>query len=159
MWGAAGQKAGWQGSAFDPFGPDQARLNGLLAGTQCPSEDAALARREKDQDKLRKFVVPKINFKANFYFDMTDLDSEEKMEPPLTMELTDEEINSAVETPVILPAYPCHTQSVERAVGLVSESGKHRVGFVNRHRWILNTLASREERKTFNSKKDDNTFD
>ena len=50
--GAAGQKAGWQGSAFDPFGPDQARLNGLLAGTQCPSEDAALARREKMKQKL-----------------------------------------------------------------------------------------------------------
>ena len=41
--GAAGQKAGWQGSAFDPFGPDQARLNGLLAVTQCPSEGAPLA--------------------------------------------------------------------------------------------------------------------
>ena len=41
--GVAGQKAGWQGSAFDPFGPDQARLNGLLAAAQCPSEDAPLA--------------------------------------------------------------------------------------------------------------------
>ena len=50
--GAAGQKAGWQGSAFDPFGPDQARLNGLLDATQCPSEDAALARREKMKQKL-----------------------------------------------------------------------------------------------------------
>ena len=37
------RKAGWQSSAFDPFGPDQARLNGLLAVTQCPSQDASLA--------------------------------------------------------------------------------------------------------------------
>ena len=27
-----GQKACWQGSTFDPFGPDQVRLNGLRAG-------------------------------------------------------------------------------------------------------------------------------
>lgn len=92
------------------------------------------ARKEKDSDKLRKFVVPKIKFEANFYFDMADLDTGDKMEPPLTMDISDEVINSAVETPLILPAYPCHTQSVERAVGLVSEAAKHRVGFVNRHR-------------------------
>ena len=92
------------------------------------------ARRERDPDNLRKFVIPKINFQANFYFDMADLDAGEKMEPPLTMELTDEEINGGIGNPLILPAYPCHTQSVERAVGLVSESGKHRVGFGNRNR-------------------------
>ena len=94
------------------------------------------ARRENYPDRLRKFVVPKINFKAKFYFEMADLDLGEKMEPPLTKELSDEETNNAVDNPLILPAYPCHTQSVERVVGLVSEAAKHRVGFDNRHRLI-----------------------
>ena len=77
---------------------------------------------------------PKINFEANVYFDMSDLDTGEKMEPPLTMDFSDELINSAVETPLILPSYPCLTQSVERNVALVSEAGKHRVGYISRHR-------------------------
>ena len=81
-------------------------------------------------------MVPKINFKAKLHFEMEDLDIGEKMELLLTKELSDEEINSAVDNPLILPAYPCHTQSVERVVGLVSEAAKHRVGFDNRHRLI-----------------------
>ena len=36
---------------------------------------------------MRKFVPPLINFESNRFFDMVDLDSAEKTEPPVTKDL------------------------------------------------------------------------
>ena len=93
--------------------------------------------------------------KANFYFDIVSLAEDSKTEPPLTMGLADDEISGAVAQPLTLPKYHCHTQQVEYMVALVAESCSQRVGPVNRHQWILNTLKSRQDRPKFNSKKDD----
>ena len=71
---------------------------------------------------VRKYVVPKINFKATSYPELIDLNKAGLTEPPLTLSLSDSQIISFKETPFEVPNYPCHTQAVERAIRLVSEA-------------------------------------
>ena len=66
---------------------------------------------------------------------MVDWETETFTEPPLTMDLSLEEIMDCIRSPLILPAYPNHTQSVERMVRVVSEVSSKRVGFRARHRY------------------------
>ncbi len=52
--------------------------------------------------------------------------------------------------------YPCHTQSVELCIRLVSEASESVCGEEKRHGFILNRIQSRSIIKHFNSKKDYN---
>ena len=92
---------------------------------------------------------------AEFYWQLVDWDQEQKTEPPLTMKMDREEILRGLEQPIVLPNYPCHTQSVERTVPVVTESCLQKLGYNSRHQWILSTMESRSLVHTFNSKKDD----
>ena len=53
------------------------------------------------------------------------------------MKYSDDEILSALHTPLELPAYPNHTQSVEHIIPLVTEACNHKVGYTDRHRLEL----------------------
>ena len=86
---------------------------------------------------------------------MINWNDEQKTEPPLTMDMDEMAILHIIEVPLKLPHYPCHTQHVERIVPVVTESAMQRVGFINRHRWILTTTESREICPQLNTKKDD----
>ena len=103
----------------------------------------------------RQFRPPQLNFKAGFYYTMVDWDVEQKTEPPLTQSFSDRDILDIIEQPLALPHHPCHTQHVERVVPLVTEAALQRVGYVNRHRWILSTLESRQICPRFTTKSDD----
>ena len=107
------------------------------------------------EDEVRKFVPPEINFKSEKFCDLINLDDAPKTEPPVTKDLSDDVILSALSTPLILPAFPSNTQSVERAVRVVTKCAKKRTGRVARHRLILQKLESRKRVKKFNSKKDE----
>ena len=72
-----------------------------------PSEENAILT-----SNVRKYVVPKINFKATSYTQLIDLRGAGITEPPLTLALSD----AFKTTPFEVPNYPCHTQAVERAV-------------------------------------------
>ena len=71
---------------------------------------------------------------ATIYVDLIKWEDEQKTEPPLTIALSKETILSAFEQPLMLPAYPNHTQAVERNVPVVTESCKQKVGYSARHR-------------------------
>ena len=83
----------------------------------------------------RQFRPPQLNFRAQFYHTMINWEELEVTEPPLTMEMTEEQLLNVIETPLELPHYPCHTQHVERVVPLVTESAMQRIGYENRHRY------------------------
>ena len=140
-------------------------LIGFLADKNIPIRTKAVdcilkARHDFDtSNHPRKFSVPKVNFDAQVYVDLIDWDTIDLTEPPMTRELSTEVIKSAIGVPLILPANPNHTQSVEHLIPLVTEACKQRVGSVNRHRWILNNIDSREKRPKFESKQDDMCFD
>ena len=114
------------------------------------------ARKNFDlQQHPRQFLPPKIKLEAESYTDMIDWSVEQKTEPPLTKKMTKEEILGAVEKPITLPSYPCHTQDVERVVPVVTESCLQKVGYTARHRWIISTMESRRLVPKFDTKKDD----
>jgi hypothetical protein len=73
-------------------------------------------------------------FKALNYFDMIDWESEPCTEPPLTMDMSLDDIMGAFTEPLRLPPYPNNTQAVERMVRVVTEVAPNRVGFTARHR-------------------------
>ena len=60
------------------------------------------------------FQTPKINISATTISSLADL-STAKTEPPLTVALTQEELEKVVETPLKINL-PCHTVAVERGV-------------------------------------------
>ena len=118
------------------------------------------AREKYDESSHpRQFRPPRLNFKAKFYFEMIDWDQVEVTEPPLTMDMTELQLLEIIETPLTLPHYPCHTQHVERIVPVVTESAMQRIGFDNRHKWILSTMESRKLCPAFTTKLDDSTMD
>ena len=86
---------------------------------------------------------------------MVDWDAEQKTEPHLTQSFSDRDILDIIEQPLALRHHPCHTQHVECVVPLVTEAALQRVGYVNRHRWILSTLESRQICPRFTTKSDD----
>ena len=89
------------------------------------------------------------------FYDLVDLETAEKTEPPVTKHLPDETISSALTAPLILPAFPNNTQSVERAVRVVTKVAKKRAGHTARHKLILQKLLSRKRVSKFDSKKDE----
>ena len=72
---------------------------------------------------------------AGNYFDLIDWETEPCTEPPLTMDLSVDSILDCIRSPLILPPYPNHTQSVERMVRVVCEVAGQRVGYTARHRY------------------------
>ena len=65
---------------------------------------------------VRKFNVPKINFKAKTYPELFDWRTTAITEPPFTASLSDDQIKDLVITPLTPPAFTCHTQAVERGI-------------------------------------------
>ncbi|KAG7166674.1 Polyubiquitin-C-like, partial [Homarus americanus] len=83
------------------------------------SEEAIQREEELCQDKSSP-----INVNATKLSELVDL-SLEVLEPPLTTSLTSQELRNLKETPMQVPKWPSHTQSVERCVKMVTEAAGH----------------------------------
>ena len=90
--------------------------------------------------------MPNLVWKAKKWEDIIDWKNVKIFEPNLIEKKTLEEIEAAREAPLDLPPYSLHSQSVERAVKLVTTSSQNVVGQENRHQYCLSMLASREAR-------------
>lgn len=83
-------------------------------------------------------------------------------EPPLTERFSDEMLSEAIINPAIiqraiLPSikrFPCHTQSTERIVKIVTEAAAAVCGPSRRDGFIRNRLQSRNLIPFFNTKRD-----
>ncbi|KAG7158061.1 hypothetical protein Hamer_G027646, partial [Homarus americanus] len=88
------------------------------------SEEAIQREEELCQDVYHFFDIPPINVNATKLSEFVDL-SLEVLEPPLTTSLTSQELRNLKETPMQVPKWPSHTQSVERCVKMVTEAAGH----------------------------------
>jgi len=97
--------------------------------------------------------IPKINFSATNWFDLVSL-NDLIVEPCDTTRIADEDIEklSLSGDPVQIETYPCHSQSVERAVRLVSWASQCVYGTSSRHQAITCTMLCNDARPQFNSK-------
>lgn len=115
-----------------------------------------MAARARKSIGLRKFTIPDFNFEAEDYHELIDWKNWEKTEPPLTMGISDEALKQMVLDGV--PAevfdfqFPCHTQSVERIVKLVTEASAAVCGKTKRDGFIRVRLESRQLMPQFNTK-------
>ena len=97
--------------------------------------------RKKSPPKLRKRLANKINFNATEINNICSL--EDTTEPPITMKLSIEEIQSYETHPFELNV-PCHTQSVERNVKLTTECAGAVAGAQNQDGYAFNVIAARK---------------
>jgi hypothetical protein len=102
---------------------------------------------------MRPFKVPRLNFTAKTYHEMIFWDSE-LYEPPLTKNLTDEELKNLIEVALEVPDFPCHTQMVERGVKMVTEASSKVCGAEARDAYIRQKIKSRTVIPEFCTKKD-----
>lgn len=115
----------------------------------------------EEPEVIRKFIIPKFNFDSENYYDMVYWRETEKTESPLTedfsliqlkeMFVKQQNVNSNV---LELKEYPCHSQSVERAIKLVTSASSMVCGNERRDGVIRSTLESRKNMPTFETKKD-----
>lgn len=113
-------------------------------------------RKNNTKKGVRKFVVPKLNFNAKHYTNLIDWNKTTITEPPLTKNLNYDQLMEIVTNPKKTSIFkmPCHTQSVERGVKLVSEASRNICGPEARHGFIVATQASRQKMSKLASKKD-----
>ena len=104
---------------------------------------------------FRKFIKPSnINFQANDYYELIGKDN--WLESILTDEYLSEYLESVLDSsePFSFPKFPCHTQSVERHLRLVSETFSMIADQKLRDSRINITLAKRELMPKFIIRKD-----
>ena len=109
------------------------------------------ARSSDNPQAVRQFAVPPINLDATDYYDLicwfdgsTDITS-----PPVLRDIVTGDIAQ-------LPrsfSFPCHTQSVERMIRVVTEASLQVVGQVSRDGLIKSRLQARSQRSKFNTTK------
>ena len=120
-----------------------------------PSEIAAIS-----SPKVRKYILPKINFIAEMYTELIDWETSQLSEPPFTLNImniknmTNEQLTSVKNSPLEVPAYPCHTQAVKRAIRLVTEASSSVIGHEAREGFIRQRILARKGLKGHASKKD-----
>ena len=69
------------------------------------------------------------------------------------------EIKSLQNSPLVIPPFPCHTQSVERLVKQTSRASAAVAGYSSRDGFLRASAVSREMLPKFESKKDfENNF-
>ena len=77
---------------------------------------------------IRKLQVPELQWSASSWPDIIQWEKATISEPYILKRLTLEELRGAIKSPVVFPSFPLHSQSVERAVKLVSEAGSQVIG-------------------------------
>ena len=111
--------------------------------------------KETEREKsVRIFRVPKLRFEAEDYTNMIDWQETLISEPPLTRNMSPEDIEENIKTKAVFHAleFPNHTQAVERCVKLVTEASIAVIGQEKREGFIRNRIASRKKMPSFDTK-------
>ena len=107
-----------------------------------------LIPRHGEKNGMRINVIPTINFNSQEWSMLINLEDVE--------EFNDEVIANIAQNRGTPPNIPCHSQTVERAVKLTSDSSKKAVSLSKSNNLILAKCKSRMDRKCFKTKKDYN---
>lgn len=112
------------------------------------------ARNNGGSSSVRTFNLPVLNFFAEDYTEMIDWKNCDITPPPFLSKISDKNLQIMVKNNCIeLPNLPCHTQSVERCVKLVTQASLSVVDPESRDGLIRNRIQSRKEMPAFEFKK------
>ncbi|KAK4880959.1 hypothetical protein RN001_004278 [Aquatica leii] len=108
------------------------------------------------RERMREFIIPKINFEATTYNDLIDWQNCELSEPSILASISNDDLNQLIQTvpEMDLVKFPCHTQAVERHVKIVSEASLSVSGKESRDGYVMAKLQSRSEMPVFETKKE-----
>ncbi|GBO00272.1 hypothetical protein AVEN_16903-1 [Araneus ventricosus] len=112
-------------------------------------------KKTKNSGGLRFFNLPKLNFEAADYTDLIDWSNCVVTEPPLTMHIKDKDLKKMCKEqfPVLtFEEFPCHTQSVEPCVKLLSKAAMKVCGETARDGYIRAKLQASKELPTSDNK-------
>lgn len=116
------------------------------------------SRRNKNSGQPRIFSLESFKFDACDYTHLIDWDKCVITEPPILSHISDNDLKFLVlekhNDLKKLLNFPCHTQSVERTIKLVTEASESVYGFKTRDNLIRAKLKSRQNVPSFSSKKD-----
>ena len=105
--------------------------------------------------RIRQLRVLKLNIDASSYIDLIDWTDTIVSEPAFTASVTSNEIKEMIRSRTFsefkIPELPCHTQSVERRIKLVSEASSLVCDHASREGLIRNKLSSRATMPCFNT--------
>ena len=101
---------------------------------------------------VRPRTTPEINAEAKSLYDMIDWTS--SYEPPLTCAMTTACLKTIIDSPMQVPSWPSHTQSIERCVKMVTEAAAHVYSQERREGYIRSQVVSRELMSRNRSKQD-----
>ena len=103
---------------------------------------------------MRKHEIPVLNWNASKWTEIVDLEKVNNQEPRILRKLSLEQVEAAMDSPFCFPKYPCHSQTVERMVKLVTEVSGEVYGEKKQQEKAVAVLASRKSRKAYDTKKD-----
>jgi len=140
------------------LGDDRKHIRQLAARRILRARDTSSVR----GNEIRSFTIPRLNLSAPDYVDLINWHCEDVVvtEPPITMTFSEEIVQDIVKTgdvPDLLREmlkFPCHTQSVERCVKLVTEASLAVCGPEARDGFIRARLKARRTLPSFETKKD-----
>ena len=108
----------------------------------------------QSRSQLREFVPPKtLNFDATHITELIDWEQETITEPPLTHKLSTQDLIEVKAVKFEIKPYKVHTQSVERAVKLVTQASISVYGPEARDGFVKATVLSRRIMPKLSSKK------
>ncbi|GBN41443.1 hypothetical protein AVEN_106735-1 [Araneus ventricosus] len=106
-------------------------------------------KKTKSSGGLRFFKIPKLNFEAADYIDLIDWSNCVVTEPSLTIHIKQKdlkEMSKEEQFPLLtFEEFPCHKQSVERCVKLISEAAMKVCDETARDGYIRATLQARNK--------------
>ena len=105
---------------------------------------------ERQSNSIRLFHIPTINMKADVYYQLADIETWSQ-QPPEIAHLTKDSIEDCRMKPLLL-YHPCHNQTVEQHVKLVTEASAQVPGFQRREGIIRQKIKSRSLMTKFDTK-------
>ena len=144
------------------FGHPETIILSMITDDRQPIREFGLRRilraRKEKKEGIRYYKIPPLNFKANSYIDLIDWQKCTLTEPPLTTDLTEGDLKNLISSGESVVQhlenlkFPCHTQSVERFVKLVTEVSAAVCGENKRDGLIRTRTESRKIMPSFESK-------
>ena len=107
---------------------------------------------DKGDTSVRFRKHPILNMQAATLADL--INWEDAHEPVLTCDIPSDELQQFIETPMEVPSFPVHGQSIERCVKEVTAAAMHVYGSDRRDGYIRARAAHRQLMPKFISKKD-----
>jgi len=131
-------------------------LLAMLADDDLANRQAAICRIKSirrapisTQQQVREFLLPAVDESVETLTGL--LPPACAFEPPLTMQLSVEQLDKIAEEPIRMEV-PCHSQAVERCVRMVTEASSQVYGMDARDGYIKARIKSREMTPSFKSK-------